>query len=466
MVESIGEAIAALDAGEFDKFIGTAESPWFEAKEQPYVLKEDKQRLEFAKDVSAMANAGGGLIVLGLATQKSPTEALESVFEIKPFPESLVNQQQLWDILRDWVYPALDWVAVKSYSAGEEGKRKCVVAIIVAGERAAQEGPHVVVRGLGEYGGDGGKLIAFFERKGDRVPPMVPARVQQLLASGQQFQALRSRIESIEAFIARIEGNKAREAQRATLNDFRERERRLAQARAAVEREGQPNLIYTARANEPCGFPRLFESRNDPVVQLLRDPRRLRGNGFNLGSSDDIPEIVRGLSRRSVTAGFDLRELWPDGFLVFVGPGDANFLSWGSDRDSGRLVISALALAEATLHFCMFAKDIFKCADPKPKHISVTIGIENMTVNGSPARFDPMYPAPNGRPFLGLSPREAPAAGHEWTVGEVELASFDEAAVPYQLVAGLCSWFGFDAERLRYADRSGSTPRITGELFR
>ena len=50
-------------AGRPDLLIGQPENQWFDAKRGPYVIRGDGARFEFAKDVAAFANTGGGLIV-------------------------------------------------------------------------------------------------------------------------------------------------------------------------------------------------------------------------------------------------------------------------------------------------------------------------------------------------------------------------------------------------------------------
>ncbi len=55
-----------------EELIGAAESEWLEFKKEPYYLERDEQRFELAKDVSAMANAGQGIIVIGVEAKDDP----------------------------------------------------------------------------------------------------------------------------------------------------------------------------------------------------------------------------------------------------------------------------------------------------------------------------------------------------------------------------------------------------------
>ncbi len=53
-----------------------------------------KQKLELAKDVSALANSVGGVIVLGFDTWRDPLTSGERISEFKPFPLDRVNSDR------------------------------------------------------------------------------------------------------------------------------------------------------------------------------------------------------------------------------------------------------------------------------------------------------------------------------------------------------------------------------------
>ena len=64
------EALAVLAGGDFEQFIGVPEGLEVEFKAEPYQIEHDSQRFELAKDVSALANAVGGVIVIGARTAR------------------------------------------------------------------------------------------------------------------------------------------------------------------------------------------------------------------------------------------------------------------------------------------------------------------------------------------------------------------------------------------------------------
>ena len=77
---------AILMAGEFDDLVGAAETSNVEFKVSPYQLEQEYAKQEFAKDVTALADAAGGVIVIGAATTPDSTHPTDKVTSISPFP--------------------------------------------------------------------------------------------------------------------------------------------------------------------------------------------------------------------------------------------------------------------------------------------------------------------------------------------------------------------------------------------
>ena len=86
------------------------ESVWLEVKSQPYNLRDPGQREEFAKDVAAMANGGGGLLILGIKTRDDDRE--EVLDHIVPVDRTALDLDQLRMLIRERVTPELYGVIV------------------------------------------------------------------------------------------------------------------------------------------------------------------------------------------------------------------------------------------------------------------------------------------------------------------------------------------------------------------
>jgi hypothetical protein len=69
-VRDADEPRDALAAGRPERLIGARKCAWLDAKGQPYQLDQPRSAAELAKDVAALANTGGGVIVVGLRTRR------------------------------------------------------------------------------------------------------------------------------------------------------------------------------------------------------------------------------------------------------------------------------------------------------------------------------------------------------------------------------------------------------------
>jgi hypothetical protein len=90
------------------EFLDAFESEFIDFKSEIYRLDEDSQKLELAKDISALANSSGGFIVLGIKTTKLPEFSADVATELRPIPRNLFNKEQYESIARDGIYPPLN----------------------------------------------------------------------------------------------------------------------------------------------------------------------------------------------------------------------------------------------------------------------------------------------------------------------------------------------------------------------
>jgi hypothetical protein len=120
------EALAILAGGNFEQFVGTPEGLEVEFKREPYRLEQDDQKFELAKDVSALANAAGGVIIIGVRTQRDDIAAVDVVAEIRLLAPGLVDEQRYASTISDRVYPRLRELHVRFYPVGESAERGLV----------------------------------------------------------------------------------------------------------------------------------------------------------------------------------------------------------------------------------------------------------------------------------------------------------------------------------------------------
>jgi predicted HTH transcriptional regulator len=170
---TILEVAEILATGNFRRFLSTIEHEHVECKRSPYQLKEQIQKIELAKDVSALANASGGYLLLGMDTERSTTHRGDEITKLCCFEQNLVDLDQYRKILDELVYPAIrDLKAV--WHPWSEDQSKEIVAISIPAE-SRQNRPYLVAQTVVEAKATG-KLLGFYERiESNATPTTVPA---------------------------------------------------------------------------------------------------------------------------------------------------------------------------------------------------------------------------------------------------------------------------------------------------
>jgi hypothetical protein len=113
------EILAALAGGTPRQLLGTAESSQIDFKIQPYALNSDKGKWELAKDVAGLANFRGGILVVGVRTEKDAGNFLEIAAELRPVPLTMLDGERHHKIIRDLVRPAVTFNVAYSPDPGE-----------------------------------------------------------------------------------------------------------------------------------------------------------------------------------------------------------------------------------------------------------------------------------------------------------------------------------------------------------
>ena len=110
-----GQIIDCLARGEENRLVGVEESDQVDFKLAPYALDAPHQKWELAKDVAAFANRRGGVIVIGVRTERRPNEIIEVAAEIRPVRKTLVDLQQHRGVVDGWIYPRPEAVDFRWY---------------------------------------------------------------------------------------------------------------------------------------------------------------------------------------------------------------------------------------------------------------------------------------------------------------------------------------------------------------
>ena len=160
------EVLNILETGDFEKLIGAMESEVLEFKGAPYQLDTPKLKLELAKDVSALANVAGGIILIGVGTSIPEEHPHEMIDRIRPFEENLINIIQHEDVIDNWIYPnpnvTIKWIPFIKKS------EKGIVSILIPESKIGKK-PFLIMKLLDEDDKVMKNVVGFFQRKGDRV---------------------------------------------------------------------------------------------------------------------------------------------------------------------------------------------------------------------------------------------------------------------------------------------------------
>jgi predicted HTH transcriptional regulator len=105
---SFGSIKTILDNHAYESLIGLEEDTWLEAKgRNPYDFTTPGGRYELAKDVSAFANADGGILIVGLTTILLPSAKTERITAHDFCTQEEFSVEQYQGLIKEHVYPAI-----------------------------------------------------------------------------------------------------------------------------------------------------------------------------------------------------------------------------------------------------------------------------------------------------------------------------------------------------------------------
>jgi hypothetical protein len=200
---TVAEVLYFLERGEFAEIIGTAEDEQIEFKGAPYYLANDTAKLELAKDVTALANASGGIVLLGFRTFKDPDNSVELVDEFRPFDRGLVDSDQYAKVLSDWTCPRMNSVNVLTFDSSAHPGKIVAAVFVPAGE--GEQKPFLVNRAVDAEGKVRGTQFGYYERVRDRIPAISAEAMRGYIRDGMRFSEIIGRLDSIQAFLGNSE---------------------------------------------------------------------------------------------------------------------------------------------------------------------------------------------------------------------------------------------------------------------
>ncbi len=445
-INSISDLYAALERGDFNAIIGTPESQGLDFKGQPYGIDsadpqaQNNQKLELAKDVTAIANAGGGVLVLGYKTQRQSNVVQDVAISCSPILQSLINTASYCDLVENRTYPPIRNLTLKWWATGHDHG---ILTIEVPGVGEA-DWP-VLVTGVSEAGSRRGLLFGLFERSGDQAKSLLVAQVHSDLRIGRLVQRLGMPLERLSAPTAAGPSEQDRsERLRADTEDGELAGRRRYYLQAWPLKSTE---IRGLHSQEPGG-----------VQWLLRHAKRARGFGFWLRIAEQ-PSLISGggirvLDQRTVLS------LQPNALLTWIAPADSVFLAWGDERRDPKHSINPLALVESTLEFARTYTDIvLPHCEPAVDVWALGGGLADLQQDSEPSKLAP-GPFENFFPMYGW--REPADAA--FSVGPYQFTTESPGAVAYRVLRDIYTHFGIPEQDIPYTREQEVRDGLIGRL--
>ncbi|MFZ2148254.1 MAG: ATP-binding protein [Sedimentisphaerales bacterium] len=471
---NIQQCLDVLESRDFNNLIGTIESEVLEFKGDLYQLDLEKEKLELAKDVSALANLSGGIILIGVGTSITEEHPHETIDRIRPFDESLINIMQYEDVIGSWIYPKINteikWIPFQTES------QKGIVYIRIP-ETEVGKNPFLVTKILEENDKVLGNVVGFFQRKRDRVIHMTVQELQHVFKDGLRFdeklaevlETVRSRSGFAPMQIAPAETT----PKAVTFTKTEKVVTEIVTSEIDVRLKKSIDEIGLANSTTYClvAFPLehidmslIFKRRDSNIVKLIENPPELRYAGFDL-SSENSSKIINGKLRRTSLKSYKALEVWRDGTIIFVVDGDEGFLCWGNYKTDEFLRINTIALVESVYLFSLFVNKIFDLAEAPDCNILMELKIKNISKEkkyglsrSKPGSFGWQFNL--DRKIEWASERNL-SVSHTWAWRNT---STESAA--YELVSELYAKFGLEHEFIPYVKEQDSQKIIDVEQIK
>ena len=431
-----GEIEHLLESGAEAALVGESETDHLDFKEQPYRLNTDREKWELAKDVAALANAGGRCLVIGIATTTPGEREEEIASEIKPFPAPLGDIKRHRDAIdaTAGVYPVLRNIRIHKYSRPDN---KALMLIRVPPQQE-DDLPFMVIR-MVEGDEKRGVGIGVPFRSGAHTFWEPPGQLHRDLSDGRRLRRVGASLPPTAVPTSQPHAQ--------SLEDLsRERLTSIEQYMGWTE---APTLLLAAvpKLRQRIPIEGFFDP--DKIRGCVQSPPEIRWAGFSLAWPRD-PENVDGAL---VNATPDRNVLWvePDGTCFAAATGAQSFLT----RSGGTRVaqepepraINPTVLVEWTYLFCLFVRECLADAVEGEWRLVARL-------RGSLSRRWPLQ-LRSGLSSDGWE-EGSPAGLDDWYYESD--ATLDPAADAFTLLAQIYALFGLPQEHIPYTEAARVDP--------
>lgn len=330
--------IQALASGQIDDLRGTAESPWLDFKAAPYGLDTDKSKFELCKDVAAFANAVGGLLVVGVGTQKQADRAVELAASFQPFPQGAVDVGRYYDVINEHLRPRVAVTHTWHRDPGRStvGDRYYLVFEI---EPVPERDRWVIVRRILNDKGTFADGVAVPQRHGDRTVFLPPEEIYRLINQGLWARDLALELPRMPHKDLAVEADASLDTLQRLLNW-----------------DDAPVLYW--QSVPPRHIDILPDLHGGDGIRGSLDRQKvLRPSGFNFANTLGRLRVHEGglLLNKSDRAALWVR---PEGIVTAAALATPAMLNWAMESRSRDSRLNTIVLTELTLEFFRIADEI------------------------------------------------------------------------------------------------------------
>lgn len=383
----------AVKSRQLDGLIGLSEDLHFEAKSaEGYDLSMAEGQYELSKDVSALANAEGGWLLIGLVTQRATSEPIDSVAKLDLLEEANFPQAKILGLLKEYVYPSIggltvDWcedvtreglgIGVVHVPKQPEDKKPFLIAKVVEdGERMKQI------------------VFGYMRRVSDDAIPYTVAQLQNTMKQGMNSTALR--LTSIEEKVSLLLEREVvvRETKQAgSLEGLRSLMTMRIDSLLKSRTSRMPYYVLVGAIPPETRLRGFFSSGKESVSWLLTDPPVFRYSGFDVRTGS-MARLIEGECWEARNGDRKILRLYQDGVLLFGMRADSDFLAWGENAMSfsDYVRLNPVAVVESHTSFVHLYAAVVRRLVAAPEDVQFFLRFDDAQIGGRRLALSQYYP--------------------------------------------------------------------------
>jgi hypothetical protein len=433
---------ARIDSGDFDFLLGLVEDARVEGKAEGYKA-DDLGRSELAKDVCAFANREGGIIIIGVQTARDDSVQGDRIRSFSPFGPGVVDPIDYFNVLKEWIYPALVDLAIQWRSSKNDLSRGLVYIFVP--NQPEQLRPFLIRKDIDPVTGRRRKemLFGLVERVTGHSISTSIENLHTMIRIGRENRWR----ENMGNRVAALEARTAPSLDDGTRRQYVEKlvRSRVLEAIKASQMDGKRVYCICTSPQQETEVQTLFSSAPDSIATLLEHPPQLRYGGWGM-DTNGRSSMIAGRLRRAKVDGWKILDLYRDGILVFVCTAGESLLGWGPSFGEDK--INSLVLIEMTYMYFNFYHEVLQRLSPPVHQLRIDVQLRNLRSEGLVTSL-----TPDGlesiKHRIEQYRHRAPESNFS-TVLLSDQSPFDATKLAYQTIREIYFWFGLDDESIPY----------------